>query len=188
MKTLATLTGAAALALVSSVAVAQAPAAGAQRPTQMPRADLDSLVDARMAAIPAGLKLTAEQQKLWPPVEQAIRAMAAERLTQWEQRRQAQPQNQPADFMTRIERRAEWVGQRAERLKALSMAVKPLWASLDERQKRILPILMRPPGGMGGGRMAWRRGGGWSMGAGMMDQGMGMGMGMERGRPGPRQP
>ena len=40
---------------------------------------------------------------------------------------------------------------------ALQTALKPLWASFDERQKRLLPILMRAGGG--GRHMAWA--GGW---------------------------
>ncbi|WP_457091565.1 hypothetical protein [Microvirga sp. P5_D2] len=35
--------------------------------------DLSAFVDAHIAALRAGLKLTAEQEKLWPPVEDAMR-------------------------------------------------------------------------------------------------------------------
>ena len=62
----------------------------------------------------------------------------------------------PADLMERLDRRAERLSERAQRMTALQSALKPLWASFDERQKRLFPILMRA----GGGRhMAWA--GGW---------------------------
>ena len=35
--------------------------------------DRAAFVDARIAAVHAGLKLTADQEKLWPPVESAVR-------------------------------------------------------------------------------------------------------------------
>jgi len=35
--------------------------------------DISAFGDARIAALHAGLKLTAEQEKLWPPVEAALR-------------------------------------------------------------------------------------------------------------------
>jgi hypothetical protein len=139
---------------------------------QLTRADLDALTDARVAAIQAGLKLNPEQQKLWPPLELAIRAMAADRAARMERMRSGERPTPPADLMERLDRRAERVSQRAQRITALQSALKPLWASFDERQKRLLPILMRP--GVGGGRpMAWA--GGWHggqdrMGPGGMDR------------------
>ncbi len=57
----------------------------------MTRADFNSLTDARIAAIQAGLKLTPEQQKLWAPVEQALRANSADRADRMEQRRERGP-------------------------------------------------------------------------------------------------
>jgi hypothetical protein len=50
--------------------------------------DFSSLTDARIAGIQAGLKLTAEQQQLWAPVEQALRGMAATRTQRFEERRE----------------------------------------------------------------------------------------------------
>jgi zinc resistance-associated protein len=178
MKSIATLVAGAALAALGTVASAQTPPAGAQssgaeapaasddggsRRPRLTRAEMESLVDARIAAMQAGLKLNAEQQRLWPAVEQAIRARAAARIARVEQRREAwtarnQTDAARPDFMTRLERRSERVAQRAEAMKALATAMKPLWASLDERQKRLLPVLMRPIGGFGGRRAAWREG------------------------------
>lgn len=129
----------------------------------MTRADMEALVDARVAAVQAGLKLTSDQQRYWPPVEQAIRAMAAERMARFERRREAWANRDGSDdkrpdFMERIERRAQRVTERAEAMKALSTAVRPLWTSLDERQRGLLPVLMRPSFGGGGGGRGWRQG------------------------------
>ena len=38
--------------------------------------DAQAFMDARIAALHAGLKLSADQEKLWPPVEEAIRSAA----------------------------------------------------------------------------------------------------------------
>ena len=41
--------------------------------------DISALSDARIAALHAGLKLNAEQEKNWPPVEAALRDLAEQR-------------------------------------------------------------------------------------------------------------
>jgi hypothetical protein len=152
MKTFATLTVASLMALASAAAVAQtapsAPDANAPSDQRRPvtsRADFDALTDARVASIQAGLKLTPEQQALWPAVEQGIRAVAAERAERWERRgeRRNEPR-QDLSFMDRIERQSDSATRYAEPLRALSTALRPLWATLDDRQKRLLPVLMRP--------------------------------------------
>ena len=122
----------------------------------MTRADFDSLTDARIAAIQAGLKLTPDQQKLWGPVEQALRANSAGRAERMEQRRERGPAASRPDFMQRLEQRADLSSKAAASATSLSTAMKPLWASLDDSQKRLLPILMRPAGGL---RAHYARGG-----------------------------
>ena len=42
--------------------------------------DMSALADARIAAVKAGLRLTAEQEKMWPPVEAAARDLAKLRI------------------------------------------------------------------------------------------------------------
>ncbi|MGY4326360.1 hypothetical protein ACVWWG_000774 [Bradyrhizobium sp. LB7.2] len=42
--------------------------------------DRAAFVDARIAAVHAGLKLSADQEKLWPPVESAVRDFAKLRI------------------------------------------------------------------------------------------------------------
>jgi hypothetical protein len=184
MKPLATLAAASFLALAGASALAQTsaptPAPGAT-PAPVPpateqaprggmrRADFNALTDARIAGILAGLKLSPEQERLWPPVEQALRARAAERADRFEdwgrmmrERGQRGRFERDLDITQRLERQAEQATQRAreateraERLTALSTAIKPFYASLDENQKRLLPTLMRERGD-GGRRMGMR--------------------------------
>ena len=45
--------------------------------------DVAAFTDARVAALKAGLKLTAEQEKNWPAVETAMRDMAKERADRY---------------------------------------------------------------------------------------------------------
>src|SRR3981189_2446225 len=42
--------------------------------------DRAAFADARIAAVKAGLKLTPDQEKLWPPVEAAVRDLAKLRI------------------------------------------------------------------------------------------------------------
>ena len=210
MKTLATLTAASLLALAGAAAIAQTaaptpvpappppvtappaapPAPEAPRGPWLSRADLDALTDARIAGIQAGLKLNPEQQRLWAPVEQALRARATERAERIEERRrmmrerwERRAQPEPALDITqqldrraeRATRRAQRVTERAQRLTALATAMRPFYASLDDNQKRLLPVLMREgrtlERGMGmdhhEGMMGRRRG----PDRGMMDRG-----------------
>ena len=160
MKTFALVSVASALLVAGTVAYAQpsrpadGPAPDASR-GRMSRADFDSLTDARIAGIQAGLKLTPDQQRLWSPVEQAVRTMASARSQRMEERRgRNAAQTERPDLMQRLEERSALATRNAESLNALSTAMKPFWASLDERQKRLLPVLMREGGPRRG--HAWR--------------------------------
>ena len=160
MKTLATLAAASMLALTGA-AVAQTPPAPAPtdqarpqdaRPDRRPgltRAEMDALTNARIAGIRAGLNLTPEQQALFAPVEQALRAMATARADRWDERRERRgaADQDRLDLAERMQRHAERATRGAQNLTALSAAMAPFYASLDEGQKRLLPMLMRPAGG-----------------------------------------
>src|ERR1700690_1923898 len=51
--------------------------------------DISAFSDARIAALHAGLKLTAEQEKSWPPVEAALRDIAKQRAERFAARASA---------------------------------------------------------------------------------------------------
>ncbi|NIX76556.1 Spy/CpxP family protein refolding chaperone [Microvirga terricola] len=156
MKTFAILSAASALALAGTLAYAQPappPAGGPRAHEPMSRADVESLTDARIAGIQAGLKLTPDQQKLWPPVEKALRSISATRAERMEAFRARANAKEHPDLMARLDRAATFSTKNGENLTALSTAMKPFWASLDDRQKKLLPVLMHEGRG---GRMAAR--------------------------------
>jgi zinc resistance-associated protein len=112
--------------------------------------DADALADARIAALRAGLKLSPEQEKNWPAVEQAIRDLAKQRH---ERRAGPRGDERAADPIERLRRRAEAMTEAAAGLKRLADAADPLYKSLDEDQKHRLVVLVRS---MRGGHMAMR--------------------------------
>lgn len=141
------LAGVAALTLIGAgpVLAQQAQPAEAQR--WRPSAeDTAAMVDARVAALRTGLKLTAEQEKHWPAVEAAIRAMAKQRTDRMAERREARASsNTPPrpDAIERLRRGADAMSTRAAALKQLADAADPLYKSLDEGQKHRFAMLMR---------------------------------------------
>ena len=155
------LAGTTALAIAgSSVAFAQqpspqapqAPQAGAEgrqhwRPSEQ---DVNAFTDARIAAIKAGLKLTPDQEKNWPGVEQAIRDLAKDR---YERRTERRNEPRPADPIERLRSRADTMTKTAADLKRLADAADPLYQSLNEDQKHRLFFLVRS---MRGHHMAMR--------------------------------
>ena len=184
MKTIATLALAALLAGSGTYALAQpapapdAPAAAQDqgRQDRRPRLsqdDYNCLVDARIASIKAGLKLSADQERLWAPAETAIRAAASERFTRM-QERPDRDERRSMDFMQRLERRSAMVTERAQRSTAVTAALRPLWDTLTDDQKRVAPRLLREAVDNDGPRWherGGRRGRGDHHRMGMMDRG-----------------
>src|SRR5262245_19057542 len=133
----------------AGIAVAQqatTPAAPNQPQRYQPTPeDRAALVDARIAALKAGLKLNAEQEKHWPAVEAAIRDLAkqrADRAAAMRDGRNANAQARP-DMIDRLRRGADAMTERAAGLKKLADAAEPLYKSLDDGQKHRLGMLLR---------------------------------------------
>lgn len=139
---------------------------GWRRHRQFSKEDRAAFLNARIAAIHAGLGLTADQEKLWPPVESAVRDMAKGMSERFEKARGERPK----DPIEGMKRRAEWQISRGEALKKLADAAGPLYATLTTEQKDRLPALMRS------GKRG--HGGGWMHGHGMR---WGWGRGDDRG-------
>jgi len=118
--------------------------------------DRAAFADARIAAIHAGLKLTPDQEKLWPPVESAVRDFAKMRIDRATARMKAENENQQSnqeqDPMVRLRQRADNMAASAAALKKIADAADPLYKTLDDGQKRRLSFLTH------GGRFG---GGGW---------------------------
>src|SRR5262249_49407229 len=68
--------------------------------------DVAAFADARIAALKAGLALTPDQAKNWPPLEAALRNMVALRIERIKAR-QAAEQQSPASPFDRLARRAD---------------------------------------------------------------------------------
>ena len=110
---------------------------GMRHPTA---ADLNALTDARVGIIKAALQLTSDQEKYWPPLEQAIRSRAKNRQARLERLADFRD-NSPIEAIRdrnpieRMERRAEALSQRGADLKKLADAWKPLYQTLSPDQK-----------------------------------------------------
>jgi hypothetical protein len=110
--------------------------------------DISAFGDARIAAVHAGLKLNAEQEKNWPAVESALRDLAKQRSARFAARASA---NRPTDEVERLSLRADVMTQRGAALKKLADAAGPLYKSLDEGQKHRFAMLARLSGREFGG-------------------------------------
>jgi hypothetical protein len=109
-------------------------------------ADITAFSDARIAALKAGLELTPDQTKNWPPFEQAVRDMVQLRIERVKAR-QAAEQQAPATPFDRLARRADTMAKAGAALKKVADAGAPLYASLDDEQKgrfMALAHILRP--------------------------------------------
>lgn len=140
--------------------------------------DRAAFVDARIAAVKAGLQLTPNQEKMWPPVEAAVRdfakqridranARASERDLRRAERDQKGPENRGPDQaapgdnrdpLARLRQRADTMAETATSLKRIADAAEPLYKSLDDGQKRRLAVLTRMGGRHGGDGPGMERG------------------------------
>ena len=120
----------------SSLAYAQ----NASRP-RLSQADVNARIDMRLAIAKGALQLTPDQEKYWPPVEDAVRAgvQAREaRITAVEQRLSQQHEVDPIEV---FRGRANALAQRAAELKKLADAWEPLYRSLAPDQKERVRFL-----------------------------------------------
>jgi hypothetical protein len=123
--------------------------------------DRAAFVDARIAAVHAGLKLTPDQEKLWPPVETAVRDFAKLRLDRANARMKAENESQDQqkvdDPVARLRERADNMAASASAMKKIADAADPLYKTLDDGQKRRLALLTHRGGRFGadGWRHRW---------------------------------
>lgn len=154
------------LAGLAALTVAGSAAAYAHHPrwqhhhhVRMSPEDRAAMADARIAAVKAGLKLTPDQEKLWPPLETAVRdftKLRADRANVRMQARQAAGARETRpDPVTRLRNRAERMADTSAALKKIADAADPLYKTLDDGQKRRLAVLTRMEGGFFGGGRHW---------------------------------
>jgi len=118
-------------------------------------ADISAFADARIAALKAGLQLTPDQAKNWPPFEQALRDMVQLRIQRLAAREAGDQQQQAATPFNRLARRADNMAKTSAALKKIADAGAPLYQSLnDDQQNRFVMLarILRPHHGMRGDR------------------------------------
>jgi len=150
-----------AIAAVAVLAIAGSTAVYAQHRhwghgfSRMSPEDRSAYADARIAAVHAGLRLTSDQEKLWPPVEAAVKEFAKLRIDRANARMNApqddSSQQKPDDPVSRLRDRAENMATTATALKKIADAADPLYKTLDDSQKRRLAVLTHMDRRFGGG-------------------------------------
>jgi|SRR5262249_49857268 len=141
--------GTAALFLASPVALAQttSPVPLEQR---FNAADQNTLTDMRVDLVKAALQLTPEQEKLWPPVESAIRSGAQDRKARIAKVKETvgkrADQNsieilKNRDPIAFLQRRSEALAQRSADLDKLAEAWQPLYKTLSPEQRQRMAAL-----------------------------------------------
>ena len=103
--------------------------------------DFKVLTDARIGIVKAALQLTPEQEKLWPPVEEAIRARAEARYNRMVAVAGKLGQQGEVDPVELMRRRADALAERAANLKKLADAWAPLYQTLNPDQKGRMRLL-----------------------------------------------
>ena len=116
----------------------------------------EAMLDARLAGLKAGLKLTPDQDKLWGPFEAAVRDFAQERMTRMQRMMERMESDEdqagsPPSPIDRLDRMATRLSDVGAALRKIADAGKPLYASLDDQQKHMFGFLSREMMKMGHG-------------------------------------
>jgi pimeloyl-ACP methyl ester carboxylesterase len=130
---------------VSSFALTAADAAGDQSAEAAHKermqhwaADHEAMMDARCGGMKAALKLTPEQNPLWEAFENVVRGGAKSRM---DDMRQMMENHDRMSSVERMDATAGYMARRADELKKISEAAKPLYGSLDDTQKHKFELL-----------------------------------------------
>jgi zinc resistance-associated protein len=128
--------------------------------------DQAALLDAKLAGLKAGLKLTPDQEMLWAPFETAVREAAKMRMEHMhgmiERMGKMGSMDMGADMnmdeghlmspIDRLDMMATHLTEAGTALKKVADTAKPLYASLDSSQKRIFGFLAHEMMMIGHGR------------------------------------
>jgi LTXXQ motif family protein len=135
---------------VAALFIVGAPIAHAQQPTSAPAtpesgrlnpAEFKVLTDIRIGVIRAALQLTPDQEKLWPAIDEAIRARAEMRLRRLSTLEGRMGQRRDFDPVQLYRQRADVLTERAAGLRKLADAWQPLYQSLSPDQKMRLRLV-----------------------------------------------
>jgi hypothetical protein len=134
----------------SSIANAQSSQTSSPTPERLNATELNTLTDMRVDLVKAALQLTPEQEKLWPPVESAIRANAEDRkarIAKVQETVGIRGDQSRADVMRNrdpiafLQRRSQALAQRAADLDRLAEAWQPLYNTLSQEQRQRMASL-----------------------------------------------
>jgi hypothetical protein len=136
---------------VAALFIIGAPVAHAQQPPsahagapdngRLNQADAKMLTDIRVGMIKAALQLAPDQETLWPPVEEAIRARAETRYRRLASLRDRLDQPRDMDPVQLYRQRADILADRAVGLRKLADAWQPLYQSLTPDQRTRLRLV-----------------------------------------------
>ncbi len=139
------------IGFVAALFIVGAPLAHAQQATTSPGgppdhgrlnpAEFKMLTDIRVGVIKAALQLTPEQEKLWPAVDEAIRARAETRYRRLAALGERMDQVRDVDPVQLYRQRADALADRAAGLRKLADAWQPLYQSLTPDQKTRLRLV-----------------------------------------------
>ncbi|ABS66616.1 Spy/CpxP family protein refolding chaperone [Xanthobacter versatilis] len=115
------------------------------------------LTDARIVALKTVLKLTPDQEKLWPGVEATLKQVSKDRAARRDEaraaRQAARESNTAPDPIARMRAMATRMDASATDLRKIADAADPLYKTLDDGQKQRLNLMLRQQfhgGGHGG--------------------------------------
>jgi LTXXQ motif family protein len=106
-------------------------------------ADRETMLDAKLAGMKAGLGLTNDQEKLWTPFESAVKDADQSRMDAIGQMMRMRAQGERMSPVDRLEAMSDRLSQGATNVKKIADAAKPLYDSLDESQKHKFGMLGR---------------------------------------------
>ena len=119
-------------------------------PERLNATELNTLTDMRVDLVKAALQLTPEQEKLWPPVESAIRANAEDRkarIAKVQETVGIRADQSRTDLMRNrdpiafLQRRSQALAQRSADLDRLADAWQPLYNTLSQEQRQRMASL-----------------------------------------------
>ncbi|MDQ0503417.1 Spy/CpxP family protein refolding chaperone [Xanthobacter agilis] len=132
-----------------------APAATAPAAPQGMPAKQAAAFEAHLAELKGGLKLTPDQEKLWPAFETALRNVAndrtarmAELRTMRQEARQSGQRPARPDMVTRVREASDRMTAMAGELRQVADTLDPLYQSFDAAQKKYFETTARK--GLGG--------------------------------------
>lgn len=110
---------------------------------EMTSEDRAAFIDAKVAALKAGLKLTPAQEKNWPAVETTLREIAKAREDRFAQAKEKfKDMEEHRSVIEGLRFRSKALAARAAESEKLADAAKPLYDSLDDAQKRRLNVML----------------------------------------------